>query len=743
MSFASKQWNAFAEQYDISLDEQQTKAVQAKDGTILLLAVPGSGKTTTLITRLGYMTQSLGIAPETILAITYTVAGTNHMREVFSKRFGSETGRRITFRTINALSWEIVRSYYESRHRAISVLDEKEQRKILRQLFKEVNHDAYPQESDLMNAQSYISYIKNLMLSKEDIRSHAWDVEHFPELYQRYSEVLVKQKYADFDDMMRFALTILNANPAILKQIQNRYQYIFVDEAQDTSLLQHEILKLLSAEHHNLFLVGDEDQSIYGYRGAFPKALLRISDYYPDTRVLKLETNYRSKREIVARAKAFIDRNPDRIPKDMKPFRSENGSVQTAGVSTRGEQLSALKKYIHTSKKETAVLYRNNDSLIPIIDHFERNQIPYVINKGKDTFFSSRIVTDIRSFLEYALDPENEDLFLRCCMKVSMFFKRETAENAIRWRRRKHTPLLEEFVNQNHYLKGMRKFQIDSMVENAEDFQDTIESLPTMRPASAIKAIMKLGYEDYLRDHELGSGTVEQLIMIAEHTDRIQAFLDRLKELQTILSNRLEEKSGSGVILSTIHSAKGMEFSRVILFDMFDGILPGTKPDEDEALYFEERRLFYVAVTRAKDELIVLRIRQKDTSFADELLPKQEPPKQAAPSAKPKPAPKKPSASGNHEPRTYKILPGPAAEEARSLRAITECYPQGSYLFLEHIQNGKQFQICILSKSRNTIDLAAWDVDPQTGEVSTALSRTDITRDPDSAVWKVRTILPQ
>lgn len=269
-------WEAFERQFPVQLNEQQKQAVKSVDGPILLLAVPGSGKTTVLVTRLGYMIFCKGIAPEKILTVTYTVAATKDMSGRFASYFGEELAERLEFRTINGICAKIIQYYSRSVGKSAFELvqDEKIILHFLIEIYQETEH-SYPTESDLKNVRTLITYIKNMMLTEEEIR-HLEEKEELKllEIYQAYCVKMRKEGLMDYDDQMVYAYNMLRKFPDLLAYFQRLYPYICVDEAQDTSRIQHAIIKLLASGTEQLFMVGDEDQSIYGFRAAYPKALL-------------------------------------------------------------------------------------------------------------------------------------------------------------------------------------------------------------------------------------------------------------------------------------------------------------------------------------------------------------------------------------------------------------------------------------------------------------------------------------
>lgn len=259
----------FVRNYHIQLNEQQMQAVQATEGPVLLLAVPGSGKTTVLVSRLGYMIYCLGITPESILTVTYTVAATNDMRRRFAGMFGEADAERLEFRTLNGISQKVLQYFaYRTGKTPFQVAD-KEASAAVKQSFLEVT-GKYATENDIKETQLDITYAKNMRLTPEKIRDMDTDVEKFPEIFRTYNAKLRQMQMIDYDDQMIYALRILEQYPEVLAHFREQYRYFCVDEAQDTSKIQHDMIDLLAAQSRNLFMVGDEDQSIYGFPGSLP-----------------------------------------------------------------------------------------------------------------------------------------------------------------------------------------------------------------------------------------------------------------------------------------------------------------------------------------------------------------------------------------------------------------------------------------------------------------------------------------
>lgn len=560
----------FCDKFNIRLDEQQAQAVQCIDRAVLLLAVPGSGKTTTLITRVAYLIYCMGVTPESILTMTYTVAASAEMRARFSAVFGEEYAARLEFRTINGVCDSIIRRY--ARRTGAQRFDlVSDNGAMLAEVFRTVRGE-YPEGGDIKELQKTITYIKNMRLPRGEIDElEAGGIAVAP-VYDAYRETLRRRGLMDYDDQLVFARQILLRYPDILGALRERYKYICVDEAQDTSKIQHEIIRLLTGESGSIFMVGDEDQSIYGFRAAYPDALMSFEGDYGGARVLLLESNYRSTPEITEPADRFIARNSARHEKHIRAVRGHGAPIRAVALSERAAQYSYICTMMENDpQRETAVLYRNNDSAVALIDWLDRRGVPFRCRRGENSFFLNRTVSGVRDIMTLALEPGNAEAFMRVYSKFSLPIRRETAELAVS-------------------LYGAGK---------AGSLIAALESASKEQP-------------DWLRERlaELHDN------FIALRTDTAREALDRIRY-----------KMGyGGYVLKD--SSKGLEYDRVIIIDALDGILPsvpcsGRLDDEQRKTLEEERRLFYVAATRAKNELILMTYpRQGICTFIEQFFEK-------------------------------------------------------------------------------------------------------------------------
>ena len=617
----NEQYCAFKEKYNINLNKQQERALLAVEGSNLLLAVPGSGKTTVLVDRLGHMVINKNISPQSILAITYNTAATKEMKRRFLAQFGEKYGKNIDFRTINSLALEIYRDYCRQNNRPIrDQIQDDDRRHLLGEIYKQHNGE-YAAENDILELSSAITYIKNMMLSVEQIQEIEAEYPHLNAMYESYQKALETKDRMDFDDQMVYAHALLTKREQVACEWQSKYKYICVDEAQDTSKIQHEIIKLI-AQGNNLFMVGDEDQSIYGFRAAYPKALLNFRYDYLNPYILRMERNYRSTNQIVDKAQSFISQNKGRYKKNMTAERGDGEAVTLELVDSRDMQYMRLLEIAKTADRETAFLYRDNESSVVLIDLLLRNGVPFRLRKPEMNFFGNRVVKDIVAYLSLALNENDANSFSQICNKGIIYLKNQQKDYAIKNCKFKHMSVYDAIEGQMQYLKERQR-------DRADDFRNVMSRVANAKTSDAILVLMNSGYEDYLRKNHLDSGKVEILSILAKQEPDILKFLKRLEELESLIEKGFYSTASSAVILSTIHSSKGLEYDSVYMFDVYDGRFPSSRPNifsrsKDNADgEQEERRLFYVGITRAKNKLTLFGIKGRDSIFIDQIFPEQ------------------------------------------------------------------------------------------------------------------------
>lgn len=617
----NQQYRQFCEKYQIHLNKQQERALQAVEGSNLLLAVPGSGKTTVLVARLGHMVLNKNIPPENILAITYNKNATEEMQERFSSLFGAAIGNRIAFQTINSLSLGIYTTYCrERRLREKTHLENSERRTLIRRIFNRF-HDTYASEGDIQELGSAITYIKNMMLTEEQIQEIEIDYPHLGEMYRAYQNELNEQNKRDYDDQMVLGLQILRENRDILDGLRKRYQYICVDEAQDTSKIQHEIIRTL-AQGNNLFMVGDEDQSIYGFRAAYPKALLNFRYDYLNPYILRMERNYRSTPQIVEKAQAFISQNRGRYEKNMTAERSYGEEVHLECVPSREAQYQKLLDIAKTATAETAFLYRDNESAVVLVDSLLRNGILFKLRKPEMNFFENRVIKEIVAYLRLAVNAHDAQQLKQICNRGILYLEAKQLDFAVRDCLRRHISVYDALDGQMKYVKPQYRGR-------SSNFRSVMARVSTANPHDAISILLEEGYDRYIEKEGLDKGKIELLQILAKLESTIGSFLNRLQFLEQAMQQGFDPKSGYHIVLSTIHSSKGLEYDNVYMVDVYDGRFPSSRPNifsrsKDNADgEQEERRLFYVGITRAKNTLHLFQIQGRPSSFIDALFPER------------------------------------------------------------------------------------------------------------------------
>ena len=639
----SMEWKEFETTFSVKLNQQQKEAVQSTKGPVLLLAVPGSGKTTVLVTRLGYMIYCKNIPPESILTVTYTVAATKDMSERFAVRFGEDMAKRLEFRTINGICARIIQ-YYGRRIGKTPfelVKDEKTTTGMLIRICQD-HGMGYPTESDLKNVRTLLTYIKNMMLNEEELQKLEEESDiRIAGIYREYCRQMREQKLMDYDDQMLYAYNMLRKDPGVLAYFQNRYPYICVDEAQDTSKIQHAIIALLAAGTGNLFMVGDEDQSIYGFRAAYPEALLSFEKKHPGAKVLLMEENFRSNAKIVEAADKFIQKNTLRHEKHMRAAREAGADIREISLKSRKAQYVYLMKAAQecttgmagmsgseeqrgradASVTETAVLYRDNECAIPLIDLLERKNIPYRMRNADLSFFTHRTVLDVQNIIRFAMDPKDTELFMQIYYRLKLFFNKKDALRYAQISQEKDMEVLDAALKYGN----LEKYQEDN-IRNLKRQMVRILNMPGDEAVNQILTYM--GYQDYLKKMGMNANKLETVKLIGSRVESPEKLLERLEELRTIIQEKVSDKD-CPFILSTMHASKGLEYDTVYLLDVMDGILPEkvlanprTASKEELETYEEERRLFYVGVTRAKNQLNVF-MTNKPSKFCSELLGKR------------------------------------------------------------------------------------------------------------------------
>lgn len=619
----------------IDLNDVQKKVVLNTEGPTLVLACPGSGKTTTMIMRIGYLIEEKRINPNRIKAITFSRVSARDMSERFKRFF--PTSNPVDFSTIHSLAFMITRTYFEKKELSYDLIEgggKGKNRKavnkssLLKGIYKEILKDEGT-DDELSSLSTFISLIKNSMIPIKEWADLKGPIDKAGIIAEKYEKLKTRDSnhlLLDFDDMLIYAEEALRLDEDLCDQFRSRFDYILTDESQDTSLVQHKIVEHLVAHHGNLCVVADDDQSIYTWRGAEPDYLLEFRKVYPEAEVLMMERNYRSSKEIVETASKFIKRNIKRYPKEMYTENFSMKPIVLKQLDDPKRQLEYVTYELLGEKElsEVAILFRNNSSSTMYVNELHRRGIPFYMKDADDKFFTHWVVEDILNFMRLSFNTTRKDIFAKIIMKMNVYVSRA---------------MLTKFENMetigNVFDDFIRSVDLqDSQIKKLMDYKKGYEVIPEMRPMRVIQLIREdLGYEAALksRAEKFGFridnllGILDTLEGIASQLRTMVEFANRLKELEEAVQNAKFNPSENAVTLSTFHSAKGLEFRRVFMIDLQKGIIPAEEDEEDEALMEEARRLFYVGITRAKEQLELLSYRsdegknKEDSRFVNEI----------------------------------------------------------------------------------------------------------------------------
>lgn len=602
----------------VNLNESQVQGVTHKDGPLLLLATPGSGKTTVLNMRIAYLILEHNINPRNILNLTFSKMAAKDMENRFEMFFGDIIEEKIHFSTIHSFSYNIVRTFYQSEGLRYEILENRleNKSKILKEIFSIYNKSIIT-EDKLEELTNNISLIKNSMLSEGQIASKDYGITNFHQIYKDYENYKENGvpgiRLLDFDDMLVQAYNILNNDKLLLKKYREKYKYISIDESQDTSLIQHKIIELISMPLGNIFMVGDDDQSIFGFRAADPKYLLDFKKTYKDGKILKIQENFRSSQEIVNTANEFIKNNFNRYNKNMF---TRNGKYKNIPVNGFENEKNQVKFIIENIKKENeshtiAILYRNNNSAIDIVNILDRESISFYIKDNNNKFFNHWVVDDVLNFFRLSFNDTKLGIFERIYTKCSSYVSKNHIES-IKFMDRK----VSVFENLSSIFEPS-----DYRIKTLDDIKNKFKKLNTLSPSQGIRYIREdLKYEKNLEricdtlGYSMDSvqSILNSLEMIADECDTIVDFANRLSYLKKLM-NESHKNTKSNITLSTIHSSKGLEFDSVYMIDLNDSIIPSYEAinSNNNDLIEEERRLFYVGITRAKKNLYLNWVKEK------------------------------------------------------------------------------------------------------------------------------------
>ena len=610
--------------FKMTLTPSQKDAVEALHGPICVISCPGSGKTTVTVIRLANLMVKGGVSPQQILALTFSKASAKDMNDRFKSLFPS-LANHVKFATIHSFAFHIIRHFEQISGTRYEFIDTPNQmthskRQLLASIYLEKS-ERYLSDDEYETITGQISLLKNLMIephqTKEIKKYVENEVELFIQVYKAYEQKKEANFFLDYDDLLTTAYQILIHRDELRTFYQQRYTHIQIDEAQDTSKIQYELIKLVATPRNNLFLVGDDDQSIYAFRGAYPKQLLDFKQTFKDAQIIYLTENFRSSQDIVTMSSTFISHNHDRYPKEIKTPNPPSSVPVLHHFQTEKEQFTYLMEQLKATDdlNEVAILYRQNVSAISLIETLERHQLPFRLQEGKLIFFTHPIVKDVVAFFHLALNPTDAEAFKRIAkiLYLSASVVQQTLAQS-------ESAYLD-------YLTRQVAFKTAFQRDKIRQFKLNLPKLKELPPKRAIHFILDtLDYENYLtkrgfikdekeRVYTQGLAVIETLKSIASETGDLHEFLNRLSHLYQ-LSQQSAQQMTPAINLLTFHASKGLEFNTVFLIDCMDGITPSSSAlnqhllhEEEE--FEEERRLFYVAMTRARHQLQILSVANK------------------------------------------------------------------------------------------------------------------------------------
>lgn len=585
------------------------------DGPELVLAGPGSGKTAVITARAAYLCLQAGVAPAHILTLAFNRAATREMEERFERFFGEAVGDHAHFSTIHGFCNRVIHAYERKQGKALRRIETEEQEggksRILREIYQTFNHSrAGDDELDILTSE--IGTVKNGMI--RNITAFRAQTRNFGLIYKAYEDFKHEHRLIDFDDMLCYAYSILRKCPDILQAYRRRFQYIQVDEGQDLSKIQFEVLTTLAGENSpNLCIVADDDQSIYGFRGAAPQYILNFPDRYEGCRTFRLETNYRSTRNIVELSSRFIRHNRNRMDKNPKAANGAGSQPRVAGVTDEPAQIEFIRKNLAAlSAKEpaltAAVIYRNSLSSVALVDTLEREGVSFRLRQSRMHFFTHWVVQDVRTILRFARDQTDAQAFRSIYYKIKRYISKAMIEHA------DTVSGTESYIDALLEFPNLQPYQLSQISGLKEEFRN----LAGMQPALAMDWIdSEFSYGEYIEDfcekthasHTYAQNVFGTLRCVAAKCATLDEFEQRLSHLDDLFHSGELARRRAPLTLTTMHSAKGLEFDCVFLIDLTGDEIPGDVREGaltgDMALE-EERRLFYVGLTRARRYLYLV-----------------------------------------------------------------------------------------------------------------------------------------
>ena len=610
----------------MSLNHAQTEAVAHNKGPCMVLAGPGSGKTLTIAKRIEYLIMKHKVRPEEILVITFTKYAAWEMKNR-TRSICGPSSYAVTFGTFHGIYYGILKWAY--RLNQSNLLSDEEKYRILREILPGIDWDQEPEADEekdyLQELAIEIGNVKNNCMDIEEYEPMKYTTEKFRKLYRTYEETKKKYRKIDFEDMLIQCRDLFMKRPDILKKWQEKFQYILVDEFQDVNQAQYDVVRMLAAPQDNLFVVGDDDQSVYGFRGAKPGIMMEFMKDYPKARQILLDVNYRSSGYIVKGALRVIENNKIRFEKKIEAFRKPDETVHVQEVKDPVQEaeyvLERIREYREkgVSYTEMAVLYRTNVDARAMSELMTEYQIPFVMKEHLNNIYEHFIALDMISYLRLSQGEYDRKYFLQIANRPNRYLTRESMKTG------------------NVSYESLRRYYRDKdwMVDRIDQLEWDMKMICDKTPYAAIQYIRKrMGYDEFLKEYaayrkipsEDLFAVLEEIWQNSKGYGTIKEWFEHIESYGKMLKEQ-NKKNGEkeGVNLMTMHAAKGLEFDTVFVIEANEGSCPYKKATADEEIE-EERRLFYVAMTRAKRKLVISYVKEKNgkdllpSRFVSELL---------------------------------------------------------------------------------------------------------------------------
>ncbi len=592
------------------------------EGPCQVLAGPGSGKTLTIVNRVRYLIEECHVKPEEILVITFTRYAAAEMKT----RLCALMGRQdipVTTGTFHGIYYGILKWAY--RFGPQNILSEEEKYQILRSVVGRQDMEVFDEEDFLRDIAEEIGKVKNNRTDIEEFVSAKCSAQSFRDIYKEYEKQRKSLRKIDFDDMLVVCYELFASRPDVLAQWQKKFKYILVDEFQDINRVQYDVIRMLALPENNLFVVGDDDQAIYGFRGADPEIMFQFREDYPDAKQILLDVNYRSTSNIVNNALKVIGNNERRFDKKISPARGSGAFLHVQELKDPNEEaqyvVDEIGKRIESGvpKEEIAVLFRIHTDARPVVEELIARKIPFQMREHLPNIYEHFIAKDIQAYFRLGMGKISRKDLLLIMNRPKRYIGRDS-------------------LSDGASFENMRKFYCDKdwMMDRVDQFEWDVKMLSRMAPYAAIQYIRKrIGYDDYLKDyaytHKVERADLNEVLAEIEEASRplptLEEWFRHVEEYSEALKKKEQrkEQAGEGVRLMTLHAAKGLEFDTVLLLEANEGRMPykKAKTDREEE---EERRLFYVGMTRAKEVLKICYVKEKNgkesspSRFVDELL---------------------------------------------------------------------------------------------------------------------------